>query len=74
MTRSALLKEIEELSTQERLELAYGLLDSVLNQVSAPALTQAQRDELRRRLDEHRANPNASRVTLDELRRKLVRP
>ena len=54
--------------------MAYGLLDSVLNQASAPALTQAQRDELQLRLDEHRANPDAPGVTLDELRRKLARP
>lgn len=74
MTRTALLKQIAELSIQERLELAYGLLDSVLHDSAAPALSESQRDELMRRLDEHRRHPEAAGTTLDEIRRKLVQP
>lgn len=48
----------------ERLELAYGLLDSVLHDAAAPELSDAQRDELRARLAHHRAHPDEPGVTL----------
>lgn len=72
MTRAALLKEIEGLSIQERLELAFGLLDSILSDATAPPLSDAQRNELQRRLAEHRADPHATGVTLDEIRQRLA--
>jgi putative addiction module component (TIGR02574 family) len=72
MTKAALLKELEQLSRHERLELAYGLLDSVLHDAAAPELSDAQRNELRVRLAHHRAHPDEPGVTLDEIRRKLV--
>ena len=73
MTRAALLKALEELTIKERLELAYGLLDSVLQDAAAPALSESQREELERRLAEHRAQPDAAGVTLDQLRQRLTR-
>jgi putative addiction module component (TIGR02574 family) len=72
MTKAALLKELEQLSAHERLELAYGLLDSVLHDAAAPELSDAQRDELRARLAHHRAHPDEPGVTLDDIRRKLT--
>ena len=72
MTKAALLKELEQLTSQERLELAYGLLDSVLHDASAPPLSDAQRQELRNRLAHHRANPDEAGVTLDDIRRRLI--
>jgi putative addiction module component (TIGR02574 family) len=72
MTKDALLKELEQLSSHERLELAYGLLDSVLHDATAPALSEAQRDELRARLAHHRAHPHEPGVTLDDIRRRLT--
>jgi putative addiction module component (TIGR02574 family) len=72
MTKDALLKELEQLSSRERLELAYGLLDSVLHDSAAPALSDAQRDELRDRLAHHRAHPDEPGVTLDDIRRRLT--
>lgn len=71
MTKAALLKELEQLSSHERLELAYGLLDSVLHDATAPPLSDAQRHELRERLAHHRAHPDESGVTLEDIRRKL---
>jgi putative addiction module component (TIGR02574 family) len=71
MTKATLLKELEELSPHERLELAYGLLDSVLHDATAPPLSDAQRQELRERLDHHRAHPDEPGVTLEDIRRKL---
>lgn len=72
MTQAALLKEIEQFSSRERLELAYGLLDSVLHDTAAPSLSDGQRRELRNRLAHHRANPDEAGVTLDDIRRKLI--
>jgi putative addiction module component (TIGR02574 family) len=74
MTKAALLKELEQLSSRERLELAYGLLDSVLHDAAAPDLSDAQRRELRERLAHHRANPDEPGATLHHIRRKLYAP
>jgi len=72
MTRAALLDELEQLSPRERLEIAYGLLDSVLHDEAAPPLSDAQRRELRERLAHHRSNPGEPGVTLDTIRRRLA--
>jgi putative addiction module component (TIGR02574 family) len=72
MNKPALLQELEQLTSRERLELAYGLLDSVLHDATAPALSDAQRDELRARLAHHRAHPEEPVVTLDDIRRRLT--
>ncbi len=72
MTKAALLDELEQLSPRERLELAYGLLDSVLHDEAAPPLSDAQRHELRERLAHHRSNPGEPGVTLDDIRRRLI--
>ena len=55
MNKPALLEELERLTSRERLELAYGLLDSVLHDATAPPLNDAQRDELKARIAHHRA-------------------
>lgn len=72
MSKVALLNELERLSPRERLELAYGLLDSILHDESAPPLSDAQRRELRERLAHHRSNPGEPGVTLDAIRRRLA--
>jgi putative addiction module component (TIGR02574 family) len=72
MNKAVLLKELEQLDPRERLELAYGLLDSVLHDSAAPPVSDAQRDELRARLAHHRAHPEEPGVTLDDIRRKLI--
>jgi putative addiction module component (TIGR02574 family) len=72
MTKAALLKELEQLNSRERLELAYGLLDSVLHDAAAPDLSDAQGRELRERLVHHRAHPDEPGATLDDIRRRLL--
>jgi putative addiction module component (TIGR02574 family) len=47
---------IDKLSAEDRLALAQDIIDSVLSE-RRPALSQAKRDELRRRKAEHEANP-----------------
>ena len=70
MNKAALLDELQQLTSHERLELAYSLLDSVLHDAAAPS--EAQRRELGARLAHHRAHPDEPGLTLDEIRRKLV--
>ena len=72
MDKHALLEELKKLTSRERLELAYGLLDSVLHDATAPELSDAQRQELRARLAHHHAHLDESGVTLDDIRRKLL--
>lgn len=49
---------IDRLSTEDRIALALAIWDSVAAEPSAPRLTEAQRQELQRRLDDHEANPD----------------
>jgi putative addiction module component (TIGR02574 family) len=72
MKKRALLEELEQLTARERLELAHGLLNSVLHDATAPPLNDAQRNELKARVAHHRAHPDEPAVTLDDIRRKLT--
>jgi putative addiction module component (TIGR02574 family) len=72
MTKAALLDELAQLSARERLEIAYGLLDSVLHDQESPVISDAQRRELRERAAHYQAHPDQSVVTLEDIRRKLV--
>lgn len=67
----ALMAELEKLDADERIRLAYGLLESVAAATSATPITEAQRQEIRRRLAEYRANPDEPVVTLADIRRQL---
>lgn len=49
---------ILKLSTDERIALAQEILDSVVAERQAPPLSEAKRQELQRRLDEHAAHPD----------------
>jgi putative addiction module component (TIGR02574 family) len=66
-----LMAELEKLDADERLRLAYDLLDSVAQATAAKPLTEGQRQEIRRRLAEYRANPNEPVVTLADIRRQF---
>jgi putative addiction module component (TIGR02574 family) len=70
MIRPALFEELEKLSSRERLELAYGLIESVLHDATAPGLSDPQRRELHARLAQHRAHPEEGVASLDEIRRR----
>lgn len=48
--------DIDQLSVAERIQLIEDVWDSLATTPDAIPLTQAQRDELDRRLDAHRAN------------------
>jgi putative addiction module component (TIGR02574 family) len=53
------LSDLLELSVFERIQLVADLWDSVAAVPEAVPLTKAQKDELDRRLDEYRKNPDA---------------
>jgi putative addiction module component (TIGR02574 family) len=48
---------IDRLSVEDRIALALAIWDSVAAQPHPPLLSEAQRQELQRRLDDHQANP-----------------
>jgi len=67
----ALLSELFQLSPSERIQLAEDLWDSVSANVGdLPPLTDAQRTELERRLDDHRNNPGSA-ISWAEVRERL---
>ena len=65
------MAELEKLGPDERLRLAYDLLDSVVQAETTAPVTEAQRAEFRRRLDDYRANPAEPVVTLADIRREF---
>ncbi len=65
------MAELQKLDADERLRLAYDLLDSVAQAEAARPITEAQRAELRRRLADYRANPDEPVVTLTDIRREF---
>jgi putative addiction module component (TIGR02574 family) len=66
-----LLTELEKLDVEERVRLAYDLLESVASEVAAEPITEAQRDLVRRRLAEYRENPDEPVATLMDIKRDL---
>lgn len=65
-----LISELFQLSASERIQLAEDLWDSVSANDAEVPLTAEQREELQRRLAEHRRNP-AGAVPWDEVRTRL---
>jgi putative addiction module component (TIGR02574 family) len=51
---------IDRLSVAERIELAQAIWDSIAAEVERAPLTEAQRQEVDRRLAAHKANPQAA--------------
>ena len=67
----ALLQELLQLTPAERIQLAEDLWDSISEDSSSlPPLTEAERVELKRRLEEHRRDPSTG-VPWEEVRARL---
>jgi len=65
------LSELFKLSAAERVQLAQDLWDSVVAEpAQAPSLSQAQMDEIDRRLADHALNPSKVE-TWDDVRTRL---
>ncbi len=54
------LSELLKLSEAERIQLAQDLWDSIPPGTGSLSLTEAEREELERRLAEHRADPSSA--------------
>lgn len=65
------LADLLELSPAERLLLVEELWDSLVNQPDAVPFTDAQREELNRRLEAHRRDPNAG-SSWEEVKARLL--
>ena len=63
--------DFSRLTVAERIQLAEDLWDSIEEAPEVLALTNAQRDELDRRLAAHRADPAAA-VSWESLRQELL--
>ncbi|HKT17143.1 MAG TPA: addiction module protein [Stellaceae bacterium] len=73
MARStvSLATELMKLTPAERIQLAEDLWDSVAaDPAGLPPLTEAQREEVQRRLDEHARDPSSAGAW-DEVRTRL---
>jgi len=66
-----LMAELQKLDADERLRLAYDLLDSIAQDEEIKPITETQRLELHRRLADYRANPDEPMVTLADIRREF---
>ncbi|MDB5487829.1 MAG: putative addiction module component, family [Reyranella sp.] len=64
------MAELEKLGADERLRLAYDLLDSVAQTEVSRPISEAQRQELRRRLAHYQTNPDEAVMTLSDIRRE----
>jgi len=70
---STQLSDILELTIAERIQLAEDIWDSVAAFPEAIPLTDAQKEELNRRLQAYAENPNEG-ISWDELKGKLRKP
>ncbi|HEY7301277.1 MAG TPA: addiction module protein [Xanthobacteraceae bacterium] len=69
MNKAALLKELLELSAEERLELVQDLWDSIADE-NLPPLTEEQMAEMDRRIAEHEKHPERA-SPWEEVRARL---
>jgi putative addiction module component (TIGR02574 family) len=68
----ALLQQLLQLTPAERIQLAEDLWDSISEDSSnLPPLTEEERAELKRRLEEHRRDPSTA-VPWEEVRARLA--
>jgi putative addiction module component (TIGR02574 family) len=58
MDITATLNQIAALSVQERIRLVQAILESIAVEQSYPDLSELQKQELDRRIDEYEANPD----------------
>ncbi len=70
MGRAELWSELMKLTPAERIDLVQDLWDSIAQQ-DLPPLSDEEREELERRLEEHRRDPSVA-ITWDELKARLA--
>jgi toxin ParE1/3/4 len=70
MSARQLLEEARALSVAERIELVADIWDTI-SETSEPPVTEAQRNELRRRIAYYDAHPEERGISLAEIKAKL---
>ena len=70
MRRTELWSELMKLTPAERIDLAQELWDSIA-QHELPPLSEEEKEELERRLEEHRRDPSTA-ITWEELKARLM--
>lgn len=65
-----MLEEILELSVSERIQLAQDIWESIAELPGSLELDEDQKQELRTRLAEYRANPNSG-ISWEDLKQKI---
>lgn len=70
MGRAELWSELMKLTPAERIDLVQDLWDSIA-QHDLPPLSDEEKEELERRLEEHRRDPSAA-ITWDEFKARLA--
>ncbi len=70
MGRAELWSELMKLTADERLDLVQDLWDSIGSD-ALPPLTDDEKDEFERRLEEHRRDPSTA-ITWEELKEELL--
>ncbi|OKH40074.1 hypothetical protein NIES2119_03760 [[Phormidium ambiguum] IAM M-71] len=64
------LKEITALSIEDRIDLVQAIWDSIAAEQAYPDLTEAQQQEIDRRIADHEANPD-NVLTWEEIKASL---
>lgn len=70
---STTLEELRALSTAEKIQLVEDLWDLIVESDDDIGLTDAQKAELDRRLEEHEKNPREG-ISLEEFRQRIWQP
>jgi putative addiction module component (TIGR02574 family) len=65
--------DYEKLSIAERLQLVEDIWDSIADETEALPLTDAQKAELDRRLEQHRRDPDSA-IPWEQVREELSKP
>jgi putative addiction module component (TIGR02574 family) len=71
MDISATLAEIKALSIEDRINLVQEIWDSISAEVEQLELTEVQKQELSRRLNDHKANPSLV-ISWEEVRNRAL--
>lgn len=66
------IEELLMLSVPERIQLVEDLWDSIAAEQESIPVTDAQKEELRRRLEEHEADPDSA-IPWTEVRERLIK-
>jgi putative addiction module component (TIGR02574 family) len=70
MGRAELWSELMKLTPEERIELVEDLWDSIASD-AVPPLTDEEKNELERRLEDHRRDPSTA-ITWEQLKTELL--